>query len=56
MSASAKSAEEKSYTSEMQIGNTIFTVISVQGQCAKESIRSKLKKMILNEAQLSTKV
>jgi len=39
---------------EMLIGNTLFTVISMQSENARESVDSKLKRLILNHAE-STK-
>ena len=39
---------------EMQIGETLFTVISVQSESAKETVQEKLKKLILSHAQIST--
>ena len=33
--------------SEIEIGDTLFTVISVQSETAKETLREKLKKQIL---------
>jgi len=35
----------------MLIGNTLFTVISVQSENARESVDSKLKRLILNHAE-----
>ncbi|WP_415274870.1 hypothetical protein [Clostridium perfringens] len=32
-----------------QVGNTLFTVKSVESKCAKQSIKSILKKMIENK-------
>lgn len=40
--------------SEMQVGETVFTVISVESDLAKESLYNKVKRMILdNEGQIS---
>ena len=39
---------------EMQIGETLFTVISVQGDSARETADEKVKKLILNSTQLSS--
>lgn len=37
---------------EMQIGETLFTVISVQGDHARETADEKVKKLILNSTQI----
>ena len=34
--------------SEMQVGETIFTVISMESDLAKESLYNKVKRMILD--------
>lgn len=34
--------------SEMQVGETIFTVISVESDLAKENLYNKVKRMILD--------
>ena len=34
--------------SEMQVGETIFTVISVESDLARESLYNKVKRMILD--------
>lgn len=34
--------------SEMQVGETVFTVISVESDLAKESLYNKVKRMILD--------
>lgn len=36
---------------EMQIGETMFTVISVQSEAAKETAYEKVKKLVLNSTQ-----
>lgn len=36
---------------EMQIGETMFTVISVQSETAKETAYEKVKKLVLNSTQ-----
>ena len=35
-------------STEMTIGNTLFTVISVQGDAAKETAYDKVKKLIMD--------
>lgn len=43
-------------TSEMQIGNTLFTVISVQSDSAKETAYEKVKKLILANAAKDSEI
>ena len=38
---------------EMQIGETLFTVISVQGDNARETADEKVRKLILNSTQFA---
>lgn len=40
---------------EMTVGNTLFTVISVQSDAAKETAYSKVKKLILDGAETARK-
>ena len=42
--------------SEMQIGATLFTVISVESADAKETAYDKVKKLIANNTNSSVKV
>lgn len=42
--------------SEMQIGTTLFTVISVESADAKESAYDKVKKLIVNHTNSPAKV
>lgn len=42
--------------SEMQIGTTFFTVISVESADAKESAYDKVKKLIINNINSPAKV
>ncbi len=42
--------------SEMQIGATLFTVISVESADAKETAYDKVKKLIVNNTNSPTKV
>ncbi|MCR0588600.1 transposon-encoded TnpW family protein [[Clostridium] innocuum] len=42
--------------SEMQIGTTLFTVISVESADAKESAYDKVKKLIINNINSPAKV
>ena len=41
--------------SEMQIGTTLFTVISVESTAAKETAYEKVKKLIMNNTNSSAK-
>lgn len=41
--------------SEIQVGNTLFTVISVDSVNAKETAYDKVKKLIVNNINLSVK-
>ena len=41
--------------SEMQIGATLFTVISVESTAAKETAYEKVKKLIMNNTNSSAK-
>lgn len=43
-------------TSEMQIGETLFTVISVQSENAKETAYDKVKKLVLNSTQIRPEI
>ena len=38
-------------STEMAVGNTLFTVISVQGESAKETAYDKVKKLILDNVK-----
>ena len=42
-------------STEMTIGNTLFTVISVQGDAAKETAYDKVKKLIMNDTETTRK-
>ena len=41
-------------TSQMQIGDTLFTVISVESDSAREHLYDKVKRMILNDEAQET--
>lgn len=43
------------HISEMTVGNTVFTVISVQSESAKETAYEKVRKHILNQVEMSSK-
>lgn len=42
------------YTSQMQIGDTLFTVVSVESDRARESLYDKVKRLILNDETKET--
>lgn len=44
------------HISEMQIGATLFTVISVESASAKETAYDKVKKLIVNNTNSPAKV
>ena len=41
---------------KMQVGTTLFTVISVQSDSAKEKVNDKVKNLILNNRENTTKL
>lgn len=41
---------------EMKVGTTLFTVISVQSDSAKETANDKVKNLILNNLENTTKL
>lgn len=41
---------------EMKVGTTLFTVISVQSDSAKETANDKVKNLILNNRENTTKL
>lgn len=43
-----------SRTVEMQIGDTLFTVVSVESDRARERLYDKVKRMILNDEDTET--
>ena len=42
-------------STEMTIGNTLFTVISVQGDAAKETAYDKVKKLLMDNVETAQK-
>ena len=42
------------HTSQMQIGDTLFTVVSVESDRARESLYDKVKRLILNDEAKET--
>ena len=42
------------HTSHMQIGDTLFTVVSVESDRARESLYDKVKRLILNDETKET--
>ena len=50
MNAMTKIPDSKpNRTSQMQIGDTLFTVVSVESDRARERLYDKVKRMILND-------
>ena len=43
-----------SRVTEMQIGDTLFTVVSVESDRAREHLYDKVKRMILNDEKTET--
>lgn len=41
--------EKPCRTSELQVGDTIFTVVSLQSDAARDTAYTKVKKLILNK-------
>lgn len=41
---------------EMKVGTTLFTVISVQSDSAKDTVNDKVKNLILNNRENTTKL
>ena len=55
MTTTAKIPDNKPHrTSQMQIGDTLFTVISVESDRAREHLYDKVKRMILNNETKET--
>lgn len=46
--------DKPSRVTEMQVGDTIFTVLSVESECARECLYDKVKRMILNDSAQET--
>ena len=42
------------HINEMQVGDTLFTVISIESERAREHLYDKVKRMILNSANTET--
>lgn len=45
-----------SRVTEMQVGDTLFTVVSVESDRAREHLYDKVKRMILNDENTETPV
>ena len=55
MTTTAKIPDKKPHrTSQMQIGDTLFTVISVESDRARERLYDKVKRLILNDEAKET--
>lgn len=46
--------KKPSRVTEMQIGDTLFTVVSVESDRAREHLYDKVKRMILNDENTET--
>ena len=46
--------KKQSRVTEMQVGDTIFTVVSVESDRAREHLYDKVKRMILNNENTET--
>ena len=54
MDVNAITKQKPSRVTEMQIGDTLFTVVSVESDRAKERLYDKVKRMILNDENTET--
>ena len=54
MDVNAITKQKPSRVTEMQIGDTLFTVVSVESDRAKERLYDKVKRMILNDETQET--
>ena len=54
MDVNAITNNKPSRVTEMQIGDTIFTVVSVESDRARERLYDKVKRMILNDENTET--
>lgn len=56
MDTSTITHNKPSRVTEMQVGDTIFTVLSVESECARECLYDKVKRMILNDSAQETPI
>ncbi len=54
MDVNAITKKKPSRVTEMQIGDTLFTVVSVESDRAREHLYDKVKRMILNDESAET--
>lgn len=54
MNVNTISQNKPSRVTEMQIGDTLFTVVSVESDRAREHLYDKVKRMILNDEKTET--
>ena len=54
MDVNAITNNKPSRVTEMQIGDTLFTVVSVESDRAREHLYDKVKRMILNDENTET--
>ena len=54
MDVNSVTQKKPSRVTEMQIGDTLFTVVSVESDRARECLYDKVKRMILNDENTET--
>ena len=54
MDVTAITKQKPSRVTEMQVGDTLFTVVSVESDRAREHLYDKVKRMILNDENSET--
>lgn len=54
MDVNAITKQKPSRVTEMQMGDTLFTVVSVESDRAREHLYDKVKRMILNDKNTDT--
>lgn len=54
MDVNAITTKKPSRVTEMQVGDTLFTVVSVESDRARERLYDKVKRMILNNEDKET--
>lgn len=54
MDANTIIKEKPSRVTEMQVGDTLFTIVSVESERAREHLYDKVKRMVLNSENTET--
>ena len=54
MDVNAITKQKPSRVTEIQVGDTLFTVVSVESDRAREHLYDKVKRMILNDENTET--